>query len=110
MSEWEIIDDGRWNGLRKLLRATDDNEGTVEVKYEDVGASSAIIAANQADESFNPRADMWKVGSIPASIAYKWLVEDGLNIWNPAHADGVKRKLMDPDYRYLVPGFRRIIM
>lgn len=43
----------------------------------------------------------WRVASIPLIVAHKWLVEDGLNIFDPAHADGLRRKLNDPDWRWL---------
>jgi hypothetical protein len=108
--DWEIIDDGRFNGLRKLLRATDDDEGTVEVKYEDVGSSRMAIEKNKASEGYNARGDMWCVGHVPASVGMKWLVEEGIDMWNPDHQDAVIKKLMDSDYRHLVPGMKRIIL
>lgn len=110
MSEWEVIDDGRWNGLRKLMRATDDDEGTVEVKYEDVGSTRVAVEENKSAQGIKPRGDMWHVGHVPASVGLKWLAEEGIDMWNPAHWDRVKAKLMDSDYRHLVPGLNRIIM
>lgn len=109
MLDWEVLDDGAWNGVRKLIRASDDDEGTVEVKYEDVGAA-AIVEENKRSEGVNKRSELWHVGHIPASVGMKWLVEEGLDIWNPRHADGVRKKLMDSDYRHLVPGMNRIIL
>lgn len=108
MSDWELLDDGSWNGLRKWMRTTDDDEGTVSIKYEDVG-SDQIIERNKAAEGPNKRSDMWHVGSIPASVGMKWLVEEGIDVWNPEHRPAVMRKLMDSDYRHLVPGLNRII-
>ncbi len=108
MAEWEVIDDGRWNGLAKLIRA--DDEGTVEVKYQDVGSTDVVVEENKRAEGVNKRSELWHVGHIPASLGMKWLVEEGLDIWNPHHADGVRKKLMDSDYRHLVPGMNRIIL
>lgn len=107
--DWEVIDDGSWNGLRKSIRAFDDDEGTVEVKYEDISAGS-IIEENKRSEGVNKRSELWHVGHIPASVGMKWLVEEGIDMWNPDHMDAVTRKLMDSDYRHLVPGLNRIIL
>lgn len=109
MSNWEVVDDGSFNGLRKLMRATDDDEGTVEVKYEDVSAGS-IIEENKQAGPLNKRGEFWHVGHVPASLGLKWLAEEGIDMWNPDHWDAVKRKLMDSDYRHLVPGMNRIIL
>jgi len=105
---WELLDDGSWNGIRRWMRATDDNEGTVQIRSEGVG-EEAIIEQNKRAEGPDKRSDFWHVGHIPASVGLKWLVEDGLDMWNPDHQDGIMRKLMDSDYRYLVPGQARII-
>lgn len=109
-TNWEVIDDGAWNGLRRLARYSDDDEGTVEVKTEAVHAINPIIETNKQAESIDKRRDLWKVGSIPAEVALKWLVEDGLDIWNPDHHEWKMRRLMDSDWRHLVPGLDRIIM
>lgn len=45
--------------------------------------------------------DMWRVASIPIGIIMKWLVEDGIDVYNPHHADAVKKKLNDPEWKYL---------
>jgi nitrogen fixation protein len=111
MSDWELVDDGSWNGLRKWLRATDDEEGTVEVKYEDV-SGGAVVEENKRSEGRDKRSDLWHVAHIPASVGLKWLVEDGLDIWSPDEEmrKRVLRRAMDSDYRHLVPGMHRIIL
>lgn len=53
--------------------------------------------------------DSWAwVASIPPVIQYKWLVEDGINIHDKNHWDRVKRKLNDPDWKYLRTGTGRL--
>lgn len=105
MNSWEQIDDGSFNGVKKFLRA--DDEGNVQVRYE--GHDHEIVEQNKRADAPDKRSDVWHVGHIPASLGLKWLVEEGLDMWNPAHQDGVMRKLMDSDYRHLVPGMSRII-
>ena len=106
-SDWEMIDDGRWNGVRKFIR--DGNEdGDVQIRYE--GNDYGIIEDNKRADAPNMRDDMPLVGHIPASLGLKWLVEEGLDLWNPDHTDGIAKKLMDSDYRHLVPGMARIII
>lgn len=106
-SDWECIDDGRWNGVKKFIRAGDE-EDSVQVRYE--GHDFDIIEQNKRAEGRKKSDDMWHVGHIPASLGLKWLVEEGLDMWNLDHADGVTKKLMDSDYRHLVPGMHRIII
>lgn len=109
MSDWELLDDGSFNGIRRWMRATDDDEGTIQIKSEGIGETK-VIEENKRAEAPNKRSDMWHVGHIPASVGLKWLVEEGLDLWNPDHRDGIMKKLMDSDYRHLVPGMARIIM
>jgi hypothetical protein len=109
MSAWEIIDDGSWNGLRKSIRSNPDDPDAVQVKYEDV-SGGAIIEQNKRAETHKTSGEMWHVGSIPASVGMKWLVEDGIDIWSgdPDMRKRVLKRLMDSDYRHLVPGLNRI--
>lgn len=109
-SPWEVIDDGSWNGLKKSIRSSDADDGTVEVKYEGVGEQE-VIERNKRADTHKTSKDMWHVGSIPASVGMKWLVEEGIDMWSgdPDMRKRVMRKLMDSDYRHLVPGMSRII-
>jgi hypothetical protein len=42
-----------------------------------------------------------RYAQIPLNIVYQWLVEDGLDVFDPDHQERLARKLNDPDYRYL---------
>lgn len=108
-SDWEMIDDGSWNGVRRFMRSSDADEGTVEVKSEGIGEAQ-IIEENKRADGFDKKSELWHVGHVPASLGLKWLAEEGIDMWNPHHMDAVKRKLMCSDYRYLVPGMQRIIL
>jgi hypothetical protein len=109
MSAWEVIDDGSWNGLKKSIRSNTHDPDAVEVKYEDV-SGGAIIEENKRAETHKVSSDLWHVGHIPASVGMKWLVEEGLDMWSqdPDMRKRLMRKLMDSDYRHLVPGMNRI--
>ena len=41
------------------------------------------------------------VATIPNQIIEKWIVEDGINFFKKEHWPLVKRKLNDPEYRFL---------
>jgi hypothetical protein len=99
--DWQLIDDGSFNGVRKWIRAFDDDEGTVQVKTE--ADITAQLDRNKAlqNEDFDRRSDMWHVAHIPIGIQFEWIAKHGVNMWNPAHADGVKRLLNDSEYRWL---------
>lgn len=47
------------------------------------------------------KKDWWHFARIPNTVAYKWLKEEGIDIWNRNHKKKVFQKLNDPEYRYL---------
>jgi hypothetical protein len=99
---WELVDDGSWNGVRKWLNASDDDHGTVTVKYE--GFDVPIICeANKAaqNEGFDHGSEMWHAAKIPASVMLKWQVELGVDALDPNHWPAVKRLLNSSEWRHL---------
>jgi hypothetical protein len=103
LSDWELIDDGSFNGVKKYIRSSEDDHGTVQVRYEGHDATPIIDANKRAQvDNLNTRmGEMEKVASIPVSVMYEWLTKYGINAWNPAHQDAVIRLLNSSDYRYL---------
>jgi len=101
-NDWQLIDDGSWNGVKKYIRASDEDHGSVQVRYEGHDALP-IVGANKSaqNEDFDRRSEFWHAAKIPVSVMYEWLTKYGVNAWNPAHADGVKKLLNDGEYRYL---------
>jgi hypothetical protein len=106
---WEVLDDGRWNGLRKRMRSDASDPDAVEIEYTDV-SGGAVIEQNKRAETHKISSDLWHIGHIPASVGMKWLTEEGVDIWSPCPdmKRRVVRKLMDSDYRFLVPGMNKI--
>lgn len=59
---------------------------------------------NSGHDGFNKERDRVHVGTIPAIIIHKWLLEDGFNalaIHDPDVQRKLKQKLNDPQYAYL---------
>lgn len=50
----------------------------------------------------------WHVALIPNLIIEKWLLEEGINVFDRDHWPAVRRKLNSPDWRYLRTGTGRI--
>lgn len=77
-------------------------EGLTEYRVQDV---EPIFERNKAQQNsgdgWTPSKDMRKVASIPVVIIEKWMREEGVNIFDPNHADAVKRLLNSNEYRYL---------
>jgi hypothetical protein len=71
---------------------------TVRTEIDD----HSIVDRNKSlqNDDFDRRADMWHAASIPSSVMYEWLTRFGVNAWNPAHADAVKKLLNSSDYRW----------
>jgi len=101
-SEWELIDDGSWNGVRKWMKASGEDHGTVTVKYEGYDVPLILEDNKRAQsEAHDRRSEMWHAAKIPASVLLKWRIEHGLDIFNPNHAEGVRRLLNSSEYRHL---------
>ena len=99
MSEWELIDCDPRRGIRKYVAMGDTPDSVlVRTEIED----SLIVQQNRImqNEDFDRRADLWHAASIPTSVMYEWLTRYGVNAWNPAHADGVRKLLNSSDYRW----------
>lgn len=105
-ANWELIDFNPETGLRKYIGDHPDDPEGVLVRYtQDAKSIDAIIERNKRAQveaqSQRIKGDLVKVAEIPVGVMYEWLVKHGVDCWNPAHADGVKKLLNDPDYRYL---------
>lgn len=100
-SDWELLDDGSFNGVRKYIRSSGDDHGTVQVRYEGHDVP-LIVEQNKRDQNDNDgtrMGDLERAARIPCSVLYDWLVKYG--VWAPKDPEFTKRMLNDPDYRYL---------
>lgn len=101
-SDWELIDDGSFNGVKKYISATDDDEGTVSVRYEGYDVPLIADANKRAQNDHNGKMGdgLHHAATIPASILIQWVAEDGREAvyLDPAY---LTRKLNDPDWKYL---------
>jgi hypothetical protein len=95
-----MLDDGSFNGVRKFIRADKHEADAVQIRYEGHDITP-IIEQNKrlANEATGRMGDMERVASIPCSVLYQWLKEDG--VWALNDPEYTKRKLNDPNYRYL---------
>lgn len=45
--------------------------------------------------------EWWKYASIPPAVQVKWLVEHGVDVYNPNHGKEILALVNHPDYKYL---------
>ena len=100
MSNWELLDSCEYTGLKKYLGYDEETDNTLVKYVQDVDPILDRNKEAQVD-SFDKRSEMWHAASVPNVVLMKWATEHGVQYWNPAHKDGVKRLLNDPEYRYL---------
>lgn len=102
-SDWEMIDDGSFNGLKKFIRSSDEDEGTVQVMtQQNVNPFLDRNKRSQVDTMNTRMGDgLEKVAHIPTHIIYEWITKHGVNLYDPNHQDGVVRLLNSSDYRWL---------
>ena len=88
------------SGLKTMFRYNEADDSFSLTYSQDV---DPVLDANKADqtEGFDKSSELWHAARIPVGIQYEWMCKHGVNMWNPAHKDGVKRLLNDPDYRWL---------
>ena len=100
-SDWELIDNGAFNGVRKYIRSNDDNEGTVQVRYEGFDIPIITNRNKQSQNDWDGKfGDLNHAAHIPASVLIQWVAEDGVKaVYNDP--DYMARKLNDPDWKYL---------
>lgn len=67
----------------------------------DRSETKAVIDQNKRIEGTGMGKDMRLAASIPPEVQLEWLDKHGIEFWNPAHKDGVKRLLNSNEYRYL---------
>lgn len=101
-SDWEMIDNGSFNGVKKFLRSSGDDEGTVQVRYEGHDVPIIIDRNKQAQNDWDGKLGdgLHKAAEIPASVLMQWYIADGQKavLLDP---DYLTRKLNDPDWKYL---------
>lgn len=102
-SDWEMLDNGSFNGLRKWIRSSGDDEGTVQVAYDQINLADTLDdnkwAQNHAP--VNKRGDMWHAATIPPIVEIEWLTKYGVRLNDPNHTQAVKRLLNSSEYSHL---------
>lgn len=99
---WELIDDGSFNGLRKWIRGTDEDDGSIQVSYEQINLQAILDDNKRAqNEGFNRKSEMWHAAHIPPIVEVEWLTRYGVSLKDPNHAPAVKRLLNSSEWCHL---------
>jgi hypothetical protein len=100
MADELLLDFDPMSGMKEWI-STDEDTGQIRVRYEqDISATLDDNRTAEA-EGFDRRSDFWHAAKIPNIVIMEWAVKHGVQFWNPAHQDGVKRLLNDPEYKHL---------
>jgi hypothetical protein len=85
----------------------DEMSDTLTIKTSaDVEANIEANKREYLDNQHSRFGDMKRVASIPVVVMEKWIAEDGINYMAPEHMNALRRKLNDPDNKFLrtMPG------
>ncbi len=89
-------------GPTQLWGHFDEAEGTMT--FETRQDVQALLDRNKAlandGDGYSPSREWRRAASIPNVVVEQWLRE-GVDLYNPDHAGAVKRRLNDPDNRFL---------
>lgn len=100
--DWELVDDGSFNGLAKWMRATDDDHGTVQVAYDQINLQAILDDNKRAQsEGFDRRGEFWHAAKIPPIVEVEWLTKYGVRLNDPNHGPAIKRLLNSSEYAHL---------
>lgn len=100
MSDELLLDYDPISGMKEWI-STDEDTGETFIRYEqDVSPILDYNKEMQAD-GFDKRSEMWHAAKVPNVVAMEWLTKYGVQMWNPAHKDGVRKLLNSNEYRYL---------
>jgi hypothetical protein len=89
---------GKSGGVEQFV-GTDKATGDLILKT--VADNHEVIERNKQIEGLGMGKELRLAASIPPGVQYEWLDKFGIEFWNPAHKDGVRRLLNSSDYRYL---------
>lgn len=83
------------------------NPQTDETTIIHVGDSTPYLEENKRlanDTDYTKQGfknEFYKYASIPPAVQVKWLIEKGVDVYNPHHGKEVLALVNHPDYRYL---------
>ena len=64
--------------------------------------------ANTNHSELGRKRSWWHCATVPNVVIEKWLSEEGINFYKKDHWPAVKRKLNDPEWRYLRTGSGKV--
>lgn len=88
------------NGIKTTMEVNGDK--TTISKSQDISAALKFNKAHASELGKKIYSDTYNYAAqIPASVQIKWLWEEGLDIFNPDHAERLRRKLNSNEWKYL---------
>jgi len=100
MSDWKPFDYDPATGVRTWFSSDEENGGQWHFKREQDVAPILDRNKEAQAETWDKRSEMWHAAHIPTLVMYEWATKHGVEFWNPAHKDGVKRLLNSDEYRW----------
>jgi len=102
----KLMDIDPFNGIRTYHHYDHQTDVTSIQRVQNV---EPILEANKRlqntdHEKQGIKHNWWHAAMIPIMVIEKWLVEDGINAYDPNDIKAVKKKLNDPEWRYLRTG------
>ena len=79
-------------------------------EYDDVSTNLDLCKALANDEDYTKKGiknGWWHYAHIPNSIINKWLIEEGINVFDRNDQKKVHQKLNSPEYMYLRTSHKR---
>lgn len=99
-----IVDFDPVTGITDTFDYDSETDTVYLGREQEVGHILDLNKRLQNDDDYSKsgiKEEFWHYARIPNVVAEKWLIEDGIDIFNKNHERKVFQKLNSPEYRWL---------
>ncbi len=96
-------DTNEWPGMTHTTSVAGDK--IIVATTQDINPILERNAALRNTDGYNDARDLKRVYDIPIALLEHWYNTEGLNLFDPNHADAFRRKLRDPEFEKLRSSF-----
>lgn len=99
--DYPVVDWDPFSRLKTIYHPESDGKWRLEYVQDCEPDIEACKALQNAIDGWSPTKEWRWAAHIPDIIILKWMKEDGIDIMDKNHWPAVRRRLNDPEWRYL---------
>ena len=99
----KLLDHDPTTGITEIFHGSADGESYTIETVQNFDEVETMLRRVKSEKTLNRKSEMWHAGIIPNILITKWLVEEGINVYDKNHADAVAKKLNSSEFQLLNP-------